>query len=157
MTTDLKVGGETFAWCTKCKLVLHHRVVAMLGAKPVKVECKTCKSTHNYKADAPGTKAVKAANAGKAPKRTAASATRAAAAARGEASKHARLDAWEKTVAGQDARSFTAYKITGQFAAGELVKHNKFGDGYVVRIVDASKIEVSFRDENRTLAQGWVQ
>lgn len=157
MTTTLTVGGETFAWCTKCKLVLHHRIVAMMGAKPVRVECKTCKSTHNFRADAPGTKAIKEANAGKTPRRTTASATRAAAAARGEASKHARLDAWEKTVAGQPKDLFVNYKVTETFADGQLLRHSKFGDGYVVRVVDATKIEVSFRDENRTLAQGWVQ
>src|SRR5438309_8942814 len=49
-----KVGGEADAWCTKCEMVLAHTVIAMVGTKPVKVECNTCHGVHKYRAAAPG-------------------------------------------------------------------------------------------------------
>jgi hypothetical protein len=51
-------------------------------------------------------------------------------------------------------REFKAYNVAASFAEGDLVRHKKFGDGLVTRIIDAKKVEVLFRDEARTLAQG---
>jgi hypothetical protein len=45
------------------------------------------------------------------------------------------------------------YRPAERFAAGELVEHAKFGLG-VVKRVEATKIEVVFRDAARTLAHG---
>ena len=33
------------------------------------------------------------------------------------------------------------------------MRHKKFGDGVVTRVIDGHKVEVLFRDEARTLAQ----
>lgn len=60
MTKPLKTGGEVDSWCTKCRMVLNHRIIAMVGPKPVRVECSTCGSHHNYRARAPGEKAAAA-------------------------------------------------------------------------------------------------
>src|SRR3954468_24540373 len=57
MVKALKAGGEVDSWCTKCKLVLNHRIIAMVGTTPVRVECSTCNSHHNFRARAPGDKA----------------------------------------------------------------------------------------------------
>jgi hypothetical protein len=37
---------------------------------------------------------------------------------------------------------------------GELIAHKKFGEGYVVEVLDANKVSIMFRDGLRTLAQG---
>ena len=37
--------------------------------------------------------------------------------------------------------------------ADDLIRHSKFGDGVVTRIIDAHKVEILFKDEARTLAQ----
>ena len=37
---------------------------------------------------------------------------------------------------------------------GSRVRHSKFGDGVVTRVIDAHKVEVLFKDEPKTLAQG---
>ena len=37
------------SWCGKCKRILAHTVEAMVGDKPARVNCKTCKSQHSYK------------------------------------------------------------------------------------------------------------
>ena len=51
MTTSKKpkTGGEIDAYCTKCKLDLVHRIIAMVGEAVKKVECKTCGSHHLYR------------------------------------------------------------------------------------------------------------
>lgn len=61
---------------------------------------------------------------------------------------------WEKAIAGKGIRDFRAYRVSEIFAEGDLVKHTKFGDGVVTRIVDTNKVEILFKDEPRTLAQG---
>ena len=48
-TTKLKVSGEVDSYCTKCKLDLAHRIIAMVGDQPKKVECRTCGSHHLYR------------------------------------------------------------------------------------------------------------
>ncbi|HQY65402.1 MAG TPA: hypothetical protein PK141_28610, partial [Polyangiaceae bacterium] len=63
MTKSLNTGGEIDSFCTKCKILLNHRIIAMVGNLPVRVECSTCGSHHNYRPRAPGEKAPKAAKA----------------------------------------------------------------------------------------------
>ena len=48
-TKKPKTGGEIDAYCTKCKLDLGHRIIAMVGDAVKKVECKTCNSHHLYR------------------------------------------------------------------------------------------------------------
>ena len=48
----VKVGGEVDSFCTKCQLVLAHTVHAVVGGRPVKVECNTCHGVHRYKGGA---------------------------------------------------------------------------------------------------------
>ncbi|HEY6461985.1 MAG TPA: hypothetical protein VIY73_17585, partial [Polyangiaceae bacterium] len=52
----LKVAGEVDSWCTKCRLVLNHRIVSMKNGKAYQVECLTCRSTHLWRPTAPGEK-----------------------------------------------------------------------------------------------------
>jgi hypothetical protein len=61
---------------------------------------------------------------------------------------------WEKAIAGRGVNDFKAYNVGGSFREGDLVRHKKFGDGVVTRVIDAHKVEVLFRDEAKTLAQG---
>jgi hypothetical protein len=60
---------------------------------------------------------------------------------------------WEKAIAGRGVTEFKAYNVAASFQSGDLVRHKKFGDGVVTRVIDAHKVEVLFRDEARTLAQ----
>ena len=61
---------------------------------------------------------------------------------------------WEKAIAGKAVSAFRSYKVSDTFAEGDLIHHKKFGDGVVTRILDPKKIEILFKDEPRTLAQG---
>src|SRR5512135_321912 len=49
MTDKISTGGDVDSYCTKCKLILEHFVVAMVGGAVVKVKCKTCGGIHNFK------------------------------------------------------------------------------------------------------------
>jgi len=153
MAKPLRVAGEVDSWCTKCRMVLNHRIVSMKVGKPYQVECLTCRTTHLFRAHAPGEKpaastGVRAREPGlggsSAPK-----STRVTPAMRHEQS-------WEKAIAGRGVHEFKAYNVGGSFKEGDLVRHKQFGDGLVTRVIDAHKVEVLFRDEARTLAQGMV-
>ena len=152
MPKPLKAGGEVDSWCTKCRLVLNHRIIAMVGSKPVRVECSTCGSHHNYRGHAPGEKPSAS------PRERAASPSAAPRAARGPSrAEQERIDrehSWEKAIAGKGVRDFKPYRVSLTFQSGDLVRHSKFGDGVVIRIVDAHKVEILFKEESKTLAQG---
>jgi hypothetical protein len=149
----LRVAGEVDSWCTRCRLLLNHRIVSMKSGKAYQVECLTCRSAHLWRPHAPGGKAPTAGERSAGVRR---SATSPAGPARsGRVSAAARLEEqWAKATLGRGDRDFKAYNVAGNFHEGDLVRHKKFGDGVVTRIIDAKKVEVLFRDEPRTLAQG---
>ncbi|HVH43616.1 MAG TPA: hypothetical protein VM925_14775 [Labilithrix sp.] len=155
MSKPLRAGGEVDSWCTKCKLVLNHRIIAMVGGTPVRVECSTCMSHHNFRARAPGDKAPAAGVTRKVssastsgPRSTRSSVTKAQQAALD------REKSWEKAIAGKAVSDFKNYRVDQLFSEGDLIRHKKFGDGVVTRILDPKKVEILFKDEPRTLAQG---
>ena len=156
MAKALKAGGEVDSWCTKCRLFLNHRIIAMIGSKPARVECSTCGSHHNFRARPPGDKAEAAPRSGRAPGSSSAAprSTRGPTKAQQEVLDRER--SWEKAVSGKAPRDFKPYRTTLTFTQGELVRHTKFGDGVVMRVIDAHKVEVLFKDEPRTLAQALV-
>lgn len=150
MSKPLRAGGEVDSWCTKCKLVLNHRIIAMVGTTPARVECSTCGSHHNYRARAPGEKAPAVSRGGAAAPRS----VRAPHVTRAQQAAADRERTWEKAIAGKAVSEFKKYTVAQTFAEGDLVRHTKFGDGVVTRVIDPRKIEILFKDEPRTLAQG---
>jgi len=156
-TKKPKTGGEIDAFCTKCKLDLTHRIIAMVGDAVKKVECRTCGSHHLYRRpkterDAAHARLVKRAEDRKAASPTAG--TKAERSARAEKAEREQVSAWEHAIAGKPSSAFTAYRISLHFGPGDLVKHPKFGDGVVAKVIDQSKVEILFKDGPRTMAQG---
>lgn len=153
-TRKLTTGGEVVSWCTKCRMDLVHRIIAMVAGVPVKVECKTCGSHHRYRRAAEDrvaetrTRTTTSSSGATASKPRSASARAMAEAA--EENQRERL--WQSKIAGQAAHAFTLYTPRQAFKDGDLMRHTKFGDGFVLRVIDAHKIEVLFRDGPRTLA-----
>jgi hypothetical protein len=148
MPKPLRVAGEVDSWCTRCRLVLNHRVVSMKVGKAHQVECLTCRSQHLWRPTTPGDKPASATGGSTRPRSAGGGASaRAQAASRQE-------QRWEQATNGRGVLDFKTYEVGGNFQEGELVRHKKFGDGVVTRVIDASKVEVLFRDEARTLAQG---
>ncbi len=146
-------GGEIDSWCTKCKMVLNHRIIAMVGPKPAKVECSTCGSHHNFRAKAPGATAASTDATGKRKSATPKS-------TRGPTkAQQALIDQekfWERATSGKPVTAFARYSTAFIYEEGAIVHHAKFGDGVVTRVIDAKKIEILFREGPKTLAQGMV-
>ena len=150
MVKPLRVAGEVDGWCTKCRLLLNHRIVSMKAGKAYQVECLTCRSTHLWRGHAPGEKPAAsgaAPRAGRSASAAGPKSTRVTAAMRQE-------QQWEKAIAGRAMSDFSPYNVSGNFREGQLLRHKKFGDGVVTRVIDGHKVEVLFKDEARTLAQG---
>lgn len=154
-----KTGGEIDAYCTKCKLDLTHRIIAMVGDVVKKVECKTCGSHHLYRKpksvkEAEAAAAVKAGSTARKPRSEGGPRTASERHAAAERAERERLNNWEKAIAGQPTGAFKPYSVKGLFGQGELVRHSKFGDGVVARVIDRAKVEILFQDGPRTMAHG---
>src|ERR1700745_4116855 len=117
MAEELKVGGELDAWCTSCKLMKWHTIVALVGSKPAKVECQGCHKHHQYRAAPPGTST--GASGEKKPR-----ASKAAAAAAVPA-----VDFY--ALVGGRAAEARPYSPDTKYALGDLVQHPTFEIGVV--------------------------
>jgi hypothetical protein len=155
MAKPLRVAGEVDGWCTRCRLILNHRIVSMKAGNPYQVECLTCRTTHLWRKTTPG---GKPAVGGDRPRAAGGGASSGSGGSGGRARVPASVvrheQKWEQAIAGRGVLEFKAYNAGGNFREGELLRHKKFGDGVVTRVIDAGKVEVLFRDEARTLAQG---
>ena len=115
----LTAGSEIDSWCTRCRMDLGHRIVAMVGEAPKRVICLTCNSEHNYRAPRSERDAAIARTRGTTPPRAPRTASqRVAERQKAEAT---RVNDWEKRIAGQDVDNFTRYSIDKSFAEGELL------------------------------------
>lgn len=127
-----KVGGDVLAFCGKCKRDLAHVIMAMVGGKPARVICKTCKSQHNYRLGGAVT-------------------SRPSSTPRATRTVVKNSDYWEQKMASKKQAPLIPYKIQEQFKLGDVIQHSKFGVGIVEEVKTNGKIVVLFRDEERTL------
>ena len=126
-----EVGNDVEALCKVCGDVWHV-IVAKVGEKITKVECKQCGKQHRFKptGDAP------LANL---------QATRRKVSVKRAVSKPA-------LAAGvfDPNKPARAYSMRERFAVGEQIRHKKFGDG-VVGAVEDDKIHVRFGSDTKVL------
>lgn len=139
----LTAGGEIDAWCTRCRLDLGHRIVALVDGRPKRVVCMTCGSEHNYRAP----KSEESA----AVRRRLAPSTKTSQPSKPKVP--AGRTEWEARVNGQALAAFTRYSMEQTYKVDQLVTHKKFGEGYVSSIPSPDKVTIVFRDGERTLAQ----
>jgi hypothetical protein len=135
---DFKVGGDVEAWCTTCKSMKDHVIVAMLDDKPAKVECAGCHKQHVYRAGPPGVKAE--GSTGSRARRSAPPAVSAPPV----------TEALEAKLAGRESDAKT-YSPNSRFAVDEIVSHPSFGLGVVVSLPSAQKVEIDFRGGRKLL------
>jgi hypothetical protein len=133
--SKIAVGSDIEAYCTKCKMVLAHAIVAMQGAKPRRVRCNTCNGEHNYRAAKPVAKET-AKKAGKPAKKTTTKKTR---------------QSWEEVMQEAAAKPHKKYSMSGSFGEGDWIEHPTFGLGCVQSFVAPNKITVRFADSTRLL------
>ncbi len=143
IVNQIKVGSDLQAYCTSCKDMQEHVVVAMVGKNPAKVECGHCHRQHLFRAGPPGTAKVKAPAS---PRKPRASSTAAA----GRRAAPPAIDLAALT-AGREAR---AYSPAALFATGDVVRHPSFGVGVVVLLPGPQKMEVAFQEGQKLLAHG---
>jgi len=46
---EVRLGDTIDDFCVKCKRIMNHSVVSILGSDPAKVRCRTCYSDHDYR------------------------------------------------------------------------------------------------------------
>lgn len=147
---SLSAGSEIDSWCTRCKMDLGHRIVAMVAGTPKRVLCMTCGSEHNFRAP----KSIQQKVATSRTRTTSKSAGASGSTAKASTSARAKnaLVEWENKV--RSGGVFRRYSITERFSEGDLISHKKFGEGYVVALAEDDKLTVAFSDGERTLVHG---
>ncbi len=128
-TNPYRTGGEIDALCTKCGMDLTHTIMAMVGAKVVKVKCKTCGAEHTFRGDS-------AAVAAKATSRTAKPTVR-----------------FEDRIKGRNVGLARKYSPREYFKVHDLITHPTFGLG-LVTANRGDRIDVAFQTSERTLVNG---
>jgi len=46
---DIRLGDDIDDFCVRCKRIMNHAVVSVIGGAPAKVRCRTCHSDHDYR------------------------------------------------------------------------------------------------------------
>jgi len=131
---EITTGTDIEAYCTKCKMVLAHVIVAMLNAKPRRVKCHTCGGEHNYRAEKPAAKT--AAKKEKTSEKPSTRKTR---------------QSWEETMKEAASKPHKKYSMSVSFAEGDWIEHEKFGLGCVQDFTPPNKITVRFADSTKLL------
>jgi hypothetical protein len=148
MHTKLAAGSVVETKCTRCRKLLNHTIVAMVGEKIVRVECNTCHGVHNYHPVKPE-KAEKALAAPKTPraKSTTPRAPKADPAAIAAAE-------WEALHGNINPEQAIPYDMGRTYRVNNLIIHTQFGIGFVQGVVPPNKIDVLFQNGKKRLRCG---
>jgi len=128
----VKVGGEIEAYCTSCKAIRWHIIIAMVDAKPAKVECESCHKQHTLRTP----RRARGAPARPAPVAAAAP-----------------LPDLENRLRGREGAA-VRYDPLHAFALDDVIRHPSFGLGLVVALPAPQRMEVAFRDGRKFLVHG---
>jgi hypothetical protein len=134
---EIRVGASIDSWCGKCKMMLAHTIEAMVGPKPARVSCNTCRSQHNYKASPPGeasTKVSRLPRAAGSPRKTA--------------------NRYQALLKAGEAAGTKSYLPTQKYETGDVLEHPTFGRGVATAVKEGAKIEVLFEGGSKTLVHG---
>jgi len=126
----LKPGDTVDSWCGTCKMMLAHTIEAMVGEKPARVHCNTCKAQHTYRANKPGEGTAR------------------------KSTRKPRASKYELSLAGKNTSHPKPYSPKQTFAVGDVLQHPMFGVGVTSAVKDPTKIEVIFEGGVKLLAQG---
>lgn len=125
-------GDIIEARCTKCRSLLNHTIVAMVGERVVRVQCNTCGGQHNYhppQAERAGDRPATGKATAERPRREKAPAG---------------PSEWEVALTGLDPANAVPYAMEGSFRSGQLVAHPTFGLGVVTALCKPNKVEILF-------------
>lgn len=145
MTKQPSAGSIIEARCTRCRKVLNHTVVAMIGDKIVRVECNTCHGTHNYHPEKPVKESAAPKTTLKKPAGLRKSKVDPLAVERAE---------WERLQPDMDPEKAIPYEINKSYRVKNLLLHPVFGLGIVQLVLQPNKMDVLFRDGVKRLRCG---
>lgn len=129
------VAQDLFTMCTRCRMELKHVVVSHnMDGRVGRVKCYTCGSEHKYRPEKK-----------KAPARTLEKVARTR--AKRTDPKRDFQERFEKL----REKTPVPYSISGSFSADDVIDHQTFGKGVVIR-VSHQKMEVAFPEGPRVLA-----
>lgn len=134
-------GDNVEAKCTRCRAVLNHTIVAMVGERIVRVQCNTCGGQHNYHPPQEEKKPVERS----ATARSAAPRTPSAGRPRREPVPKGPSE-WEQRMEVTDPATATPYAMDRPFRTCEVVSHPVFGIGFVLTVTKPNKVEILFGD-----------
>jgi len=128
-SVTIRVGGEVDGFCGRCKMVLAHTVLALVGTSIARVRCNTCGADHAYRrASGPASASPRPRTAG-----------------------DARVVlGFEAQIQARGAETARGYSPTETFSVDDLISHPVFGLG-IVRAVRRDKVDVAFKASERTL------
>ncbi len=135
----LEIGAEVEALCNKCKGATIHVIVAIKSEEMVRVMCKACSSLHRFHPPDGKLmkKMVKLKKAKKAKLTPQARETR----------------KWTKLLQQADPEKAVVYSMSKAYVENDLIQHDKFGLGIVVKILDQRKISVVFEEGLKNMVQ----
>ncbi len=146
----IAAGDEVDSYCTSCRLMLAHQVVALVAGKPEKVQCKTCGKQHKYRAKAPKSAKAPADGTEAAPKKPRAVKAKGTT-TRTRKSKETEAG-WEEALAGRDMVNSKMYTIAGEYQEREVINHKTFGFGVITKVLAEGKMQVRFKEGTKLLA-----
>ncbi len=139
-------GDDVEAWCTRCRMNLNHRVIAVVRGAVQKVHCLTCGGDHKYyppKKNPAEKKQEREPSPSKPAARDRKKPDRAAAKAESE---------WSTFMKEIDADTKTRpYRVSEAYGRAEYIEHPTFGIGRVLDIVGVEKVEVIFKEGRKIL------
>ena len=142
MSESPKTGGEIDATCNRCKMLLGHTILAMVGSRVARVRCNTCQGEHNFHAPGATPRARSA--------RAIAAASRGS--ARAEAIASASGGDLDTLLRGRDISQPSRYEPREAYEKDEILHHPSFGLGLVLA-VRGERMDVLFPVGLKTLAR----
>ena len=134
-------GDDVEAWCTRCRMNLYHRVIAVVGNEIKRVQCLTCGGDHQYHSpkgvahDRVLEKRPKVVQSRPEPKPS------------GRAKSE-----WSRIMKEMPAETVPRpYAVSDEYQPTEYIAHPVFGPGRVLAILGRQRIEVIFKDGRKVL------
>lgn len=134
------VAKSFYTFCKKCETDRYHTVLAHPTSTTAKIKCEVCAKTSTWKV--PSTAAQK--------KRKAADA-----AGKSPRARSSHREQWELLLNSNATAEEQDYNLKKKFEANTLLKHPKFGRGFI-KSTQSDKIEVVFEDEVKMLMHNRV-
>jgi hypothetical protein len=129
-TSTLSVGREIESWCGKCKEMLTHNIIALVGGEAKQVICRICGSRHSFRADPPERNR-------KSQKSTAGASAGTSSPKSEKVHNDAKLQLQNELATATNVRPFDRKE---RYRASEIIDHPEYGRGKVENVLKGSML-----------------